>query len=173
MDMYVVLSGLAGLGLGIAMMYGIAKAGLNKNQQKAELLLKEAQSKADTLVKQAVLDGRTQAHELKIAAEKEIKDRKAEVTDMENKLLRREDNLNFRDETLTSKEQQLDVKHAQLSEKMSKLDEKEKVLQAKIDVQVEELERVASLSSAEAREEIFAIVEKRMEKETMSYIKEK
>ena len=86
MDMYVVLSGLAGLGLGIAMMYGIAKAGLNKNQQKAELLLKEAQSKADTLVKQAVLDGRTQAHELKIAAEKEIKDRKAEVTDMENKL---------------------------------------------------------------------------------------
>ena len=125
MDMYVVLSGLAGLGLGIAMMYGIAKAGLNKNQQKAELLLKEAQSKADTLVKQAVLDGRTQAHDLKIAAE---------VTDMENKLLRREDNLNFRDETLTSKEQQLDVKHAQLSEKMSKLDEKEKVLQAKIDV---------------------------------------
>lgn len=173
MDMYVVLSGLAGLGLGIAMMYGIAKAGLNKNQQKAELLLKEAQSKADTLVKQAVLDGRTQAHELKIAAEKEIKDRKAEVTDMENKLLRREDNLNFRDETLTSKEQQLDVKHAQLSEKMSKLDEKEKVLQAKIDVQVEELERVASLSSAEAREELFAIVEKRMENETMAYIKEK
>lgn len=47
------------------------------------------------MVKQAVLDGRTQAHELKIAAEKEIKERKQEVTDMENKLLRREDNLNF------------------------------------------------------------------------------
>lgn len=173
MDIYVVLSGLAGLVLGVVIMYGIAKAGLNKNQQKAELLLKEAQSKADTLVKQAVLDGRTQAHELKIAAEKEIKDRKAEVTDMENKLLRREDNLNFRDETLASKEKQLDVKSAQLSEKMSKLDEKEKELQAKIDVQVVELERVASLTSAEAKEELFAIVEKRMENETMAYIKEK
>lgn len=173
MDMISVASGLAGLVIGILLMVVIAKAGLNKNQQKADLLLKEAQSKADTVVKQAVLDGRTQAHELKIAAEKEIKERKAEVTDMENKLLRREDNLNFRDETLTSKEKQLDVKSAQLTEKMSKLDEKEKELQAKIDVQVEELERVASLSSAEAKEELFAIVEKRMENETMAYIKEK
>ncbi len=173
MDMMSVASGLAGLVLGILLMIVIAKAGLNKNQQKADLLLKEAASKADTVVKQAVLDGRTQAHDLKIAAEKEIKERKAEVTDMENKLLRREDNLNFRDETLTSKEKQLDVKSAQLTEKMSKLDEKEKELQAKIDVQVEELERVASLSSAEAKEELFAIVEKRMENETMAYIKEK
>ena len=173
MDMMSVASGLAGLALGILLMIVIAKAGLNKNQQKADLLLKEAASKADTVVKQAVLDGRTQAHDLKIAAEKEIKERKAEVTDMENKLLRREDNLNFRDETLTSKEKQLDVKSAQLTEKMSKLDEKEKELQAKIDVQVEELERVASLSSAEAKEELFAIVEKRMENETMAYIKKK
>ncbi len=173
MDFMIVASGLTGLALGVLIMFIIAKAGLNKNQQKADLLLKEAQSKADTMVKQAVLDGRTQAHELKIAAEKEIKDRKAEVTEMENKLLRREDNLNFRDETLTGKEKQLDVKSAQLSEKMSKLDEKEKQLQAKIDVQVEELERVASLSSAEAKSELFAIVEKRMENETMAYIKEK
>lgn len=169
----IVLSGLTGLVLGILMMFIVSRAGLNKNQQKAELLLKEAQSKADTVVKQAVLDGRTQAHELKIAAEKEIKDRKAEVTDMENKLLRREDNLNFRDETLTSKEKQLDVKNAQLNEQMSKLDEKEKELQAKLDIQVEELERVASLSTNEARTELFAIVEKRMENETMAYIKEK
>ena len=171
MDFMIVASGLTGLALGVLIMFIIAKAGLNKNQQKADLLLKEAQSKADTMVKQAVLDGRTQAHELKIAAEKEIKDRKAEVTEMENKLLRREDNLNFRDETLTGKEKQLDVKSAQLSEKMSKLDEKEKQLQAKIDVQVEELERVASLSSAEAKSELFEIVDKRMENETMAYIK--
>lgn len=170
---FIFLSGLTGLALGIIIMMALSKAGLNKNQQKAELLLKEAQSKADTTVKQAVLDGRTQAHELKIAAEKEIKDRKAEVTDMENKLLRREDNLNFRDETLTSKEKQLDVKSAQLSEKMSKLDEKEKELQGKIDVQVEELERVAAMSTSEAKEELFAIVEKRMENETMAYIKER
>ena len=92
---------------------------------------------------------------------------------MENKLLRREDNLNFRDETLTSKEKQLEAKSAQLSDKLAKLDVKEKELQAKIDVQVDELERIAAMSSAQAKEELFAIVEKRMEKETVAYIKEK
>ena len=151
----------------------MSRAGLNKNQQKAALVVKEAQAKADNLVKQAVLDGRTQAHEIKIQAEKEVKDRKAEVAEMENKLLRREDNLNFRDETLTSKEKQLEAKSAQLSDKLAKLDVKEKELQAKIDVQVDELERIAAMSSAQAKEELFAIVEKRMEKETVAYIKEK
>lgn len=167
------LSVLTGLVIGIVIMIIISKAGLNKDQQKASILLKEAETKADSIVKQAVLDGRTQAHELKIAAEKEIKERKQEVTDMENKLLRREDNLNFRDETLTSKEKQIDVKSVQLADKMAMLDKKDKELQEKIDVQVEELERVASLTTAEAREELMSITEKRMEKETIAYIKEK
>lgn len=167
------LSVLAGLAVGVIIMMIISRAGLNKNQQKASLLLKETESKADSMVKQAVLDGRTQAHELKIAAEKEIKERRQEITDMENKLLRREDNLNFRDETLTSKEKQIDLKNAQLADKMAMLDEKDKVLQAKIDVQVEELERVAAMTTNEAKEELFAITEKRMEKEMVSYIKER
>lgn len=166
-------SGLAGLLVGVICCIIISKVGLNKNQQKASLMLKEAQSKADNLVKQAVLDGRTQAHEIKIQAEKDVKDRKAEVAEMENKLLRREDNLNFRDETLTSKEKQLETKSAQLSDQLAKLDIKEKELQAKIDVQVDELERIAAMSSAQAKDELFAIVEKRMEKETVAYIKEK
>ena len=166
-------SALRGLAIGIIIMVIISKAGLNKDQQKATMLLKEAESKADSTVKQAVLDGRTQAHELKIAAEKEIKERKQEVTDMENKLLRREDNLNFRDETLTSKEKQIDLKSAQLADKMTMLDEKDKELQAKIDVQVEELERVAAMSTTEAKEELMSITEKRMEKELVAYIKEK
>ena len=167
------LSVLAGLMVGIAIMYAMSKAGLNKDQQKANLLLKDAETKADATIKQAVLDGRTQAHELKLAAEKEIKERKQEVTDMENKLLRREDNLNFRDETLTSKEKQIDLKSTQLADKMAMLDEKDKELQAKIDVQVEELERVAAMTTSEAKEELFAITEKRMQNELVGYIKEK
>lgn len=167
------LSALIGLIIGIGLMFIVSKIGLNKDQQKAQMLLKEADAKADATIKQAVLDGRTQAHELKLAAEKEIKERKQEVTDMENKLLRREDNLNFRDETLTNKEKQIDLKSTQLADKLAMLDEKDKELQAKIDVQVEELERIAAMSTSEAKEELFAITEKRMEKELIGYIKEK
>ena len=89
------------------------------------------------------------------------------------KLLRREDNLNFRDDALTQKEQQIDLKNNQLTKKMSELDEKEKLLQEKIDIQIVELERVAAMSTTEAKKELFEIVEKRMENEVVAYIKEK
>lgn len=167
------LSGVVGLLIGIIIMVMISKMGLNKSKHEAELLLKEAENKADTIVKQAVLDGRTQTHELKINAEKEIKKAKDELKEKENQLLRREDNLNFRDEALTQKEAQVEKKNTRLSEKLSTLDEKEKELDAKIDIQVVELERIASLSSQDARKELFEIVEKRMERETLAYIKDR
>ena len=169
----ILLSVLAGLVCGIAIMVVISKAGLNKDKIKAEKILQEAAVEADSKIKQAVLDGKTQAHELKIAAEKEIKERKQEVSEMENKLLRREDNLNFRDEALTQKEQQIDQKNNQLTKKMSELDEKEKKLQEKIDIQVTELERIAAMSTTEAKKELFDIVEKRMENEVVAYIKDR
>lgn len=169
----ILLSVLAGLAVGIVIMMMISKAGLNRDKLKAEKLLQEASIKAENTVKQAVLDGKTQTHELKIAAEKEIKERKAEVSQIENKLLRREDNLNFRDEALTQKEQQIDFKNNQLTKKMSELEEKEKKLQEKIDIQVVELERVAAMTTTEAKKELFEIVEKRMENEVVAYIKER
>ena len=81
----ILVSVLAGLAVGIAIMVVISKAGLNKDKITAEKIIQEAELKAKETVKQAVLDGKTQSHELKIAAEKEIKERKQEITQMENK----------------------------------------------------------------------------------------
>lgn len=154
-------------------MAAYSRAGLNKNQQKAEQILIEAQHEAEAKIKQAVLDGKTQAHELRVEAEKEIKERKQEATDMETKLLRREDNLNFRDEALAQKERQVQDKLQKAADKLSSLDEKEKKLQEQIDQQIEVLENVAKMSSQDARKELFAVVEKKMEHETIAYIKDK
>lgn len=171
--LFISLSGVAGLAIGIAGMAAYSRAGLNKNQQKAEQILIEAQHEAEAKIKQAVLDGKTQAHELRVEAEKEIKERKQEATDMETKLLRREDNLNFRDEALAQKERQVQDKLQKAADKLSSLDEKEKKLQEQIDQQIEVLENVAKMSSQDARKELFAVVEKKMEHETIAYIKDK
>ena len=171
--LWIVLSGVAGLAIGSGCMVGLSKAGLNKNQQKAEQILKEAQNEAESRVKQAVLDGKTQAHDLRVEAEKEIKERKQESMELENKLLRREDNLNFRDEALNQKERQINEKMKSVADKLTSLDEKEKKLQEEIDKQVVVLESVAKMSSQAAKDELFAIVEKKMEHETIAYIKDK
>ena len=173
MNTTVILSLIAGLAIGILIMFGYSKAGLNKDQQKAEQILRDAQSEADAKIKQAVLDGKTQAHDLRVEAEKEIKEKKQEATDMENRLIRREDSLNFRDEALTQKERQVTEKLKKADDKLSSLDAKEKKLQEQIDQQIVVLEGVAKMSSQDAKKELFAVVEKKMEHETLAYIKDK
>ena len=96
-----------GLALGIIGSIAYSKAGLNKNQQQAAQILSQANSEAEARLKQAVLDGKTQVHDLKVEAEKEIKERRQEAVDLENSLLRREDSLNFRDQSLNQKEKEL------------------------------------------------------------------
>ncbi len=143
-----------GLAIGVLVMRGVSKAGLNKDQQKAEQILKNAESQAEARIKQAVLDGKTQAHDLKVEAEKEIKERRQEVSEQETKLLRREDSLNFRDQALGQKERQVQDKLQKVTDRLASLDEQERRLQ-------------------DARKELFAAVEKQMEHETVAYIKDK
>ena len=76
------ISGIIGLAVGGGGMVVYNKAGFNKNQQEAERILKDAESEAQAKLKQAVLDGKTQAHDLKIEAEKDIKERRQEIQNL-------------------------------------------------------------------------------------------
>lgn len=170
--LWISLAGIAGLLVGVCVMVAYSKAGLNKNQQQAQQILSKAQSDADAKLKQAVLDGKTQIHDMKVDAEKEIKERRQEVMNLENKLLRREDSLNFRDEALNQKEKEVSNQLRKVNDRLAGLDEKEKQLQQEIDRQIDVLEGVARMTSQEAKDELFSLVEKQMEHETMAYIKE-
>ena len=82
-----ILFGSVGLVIGVIIMVVMSKLGLNKNQQKANLIIKEAEIEAENARRQAVIDGKNQAYELKLAAEKELKERRQEITELENKLI--------------------------------------------------------------------------------------
>ena len=171
--LFSIISGIVGVLVGAVIMMIASKLGLNRSKQQADLVMTEARSKADSTLRQAVLDGRTQAYELKLEAEKEIKSRKAELIDQENKLSRREDNLNMRDQQLINKEKQLEDKNRKVNEKLQSLEKMEYALQAKIDVQIVELERIASMSANDAKKELMEAVEKKMDKEVSTYIRDR
>lgn len=162
-----------GLIIGIIVMLFLSKAGFNRNQEKAKLILEEAEIKAKNIIKQAVLDGKTQVHDLRLQAEKEIKDSKGELNERENKLARREDSLNARDENLIHKEKSLDEKLKKAEDKNIQLSKMEEDLQARIDGQIVLLERVSNLSAEDAKKELMEVVERKMQHEVEAYIKEK
>ncbi len=162
-----------GLISGIIFMHLINISGLSQNRQKAKLVLEEAEIKAKNTLKQAVLDGKTQVYDLKLQAEKEIKELKSELNDFENKLLRRENSLNNRDDNLLNKEKNLEQKLKKVEDKNIQLCKMEEELQALIDGQTVLLEKVANLSAEDAKIELMKIVERKIEGQIINFIKEK
>ena len=169
---FFVLASIGGFALGIIIMIMYSKLGLNRDQQKAKLILEEANIKSDSTLRQAILDAKTQTYDLKLAAEKEIKESKQTLQDVELKLNRREDSLNFRSETLTSKEKELDLRNNQVTEKLNVLEKMEANLKEKIDGQVVELERIANMTQTDAKNELMDIVRVRTQNEVEAYIRD-
>ena len=168
-----VLSIIIGLVVGAALIL-LYNSATGKNAKKeAQKILDEANNQAKNTVKQAVLDGKTQVYDLKLQAEKEIKEKRSEVLDHENKLQRREDSLNFRDENLTQKERKLDEKLRKADDKAAQLDKMEEELQSRIDGQIAILERVSNMSKEEARSELMEVVESKMADEVAAFIRDK
>ena len=167
-----ILACLVGLVIGVIIMMIASRNGLDAARVQAEALLDESKVKAENVIRQATLDGKQQVYDMKLQAEKEIKDQRNRIQQTENKLTRREDNLNFREENLTVKEKKLDEKMKLAEDKLANLSKMEADLQDKIESQVAVLERTAGMSQDDANKELMDIVEKRTEKEIAAYLRE-
>ena len=168
----VLLTLVIGIVIGIVLHFVLNVIGVSNAKAEAKKIIDEASNQAKNTVKQAVLDGKTQVYDLKLQAEKEIKERKTEIQEQETKLLRREDSLNFRDENLIQKEKKLDEKLKKAEDKAAQLDKMEEELQSRIDGQIALLERVSNMSQQEAHDELMEVIEKKMENEVAAYIRE-
>lgn len=167
-----IITGLVVLIVMLLAMYIINKAGLNRSKEQAKTIINEAKEKGELTLRQAQLEAKTLAYEIKLNAEKESLELRKEVQDFENRLDRRDENLNMRDKNIVLKEKELSEKQSILEAKSAKLEKMEQELNERVMSQVEELERVASMSATEAKAELFDVVEKQMEHEVLSYIRE-
>ncbi len=164
--------GIAGVIIGVVIMIIAGKMGLDQAKEKSQNILEEANSKAEAAVRQANLDGKQQVYEMKLQAEKELKDQRNKIQQMENKLVRKEDSLSFREENLTAKEKRINDKEKQTDSKLASLAKMEEELQKKIDDQIVILERVSKMTQEDAKKELMDAVEKKTEKEIAQYLRE-
>ena len=167
-----IFAGIIGVVIGIVIMKVSDHMGLDKAKNEAKLLLEDSNSKAENIIRQANLDGKQNVYELKLQAEKEIKEQKKVLQQTEARLARREDSLGSREENLNTKEKKLDEKNKVADDKIENLSKMEKELQEQIASEVEVLERVANLDQAAAKAELMDIVAKKTEKEVAEYLHE-
>lgn len=170
---YSVLTGILVFALTIIAVVVLGRLGLNRAKEKSKSLIEDANNKSENIVRQATLEAKTQAYEIKLNAEKELKDHRITLEEYKSKLDRREDNLSFRDKNLTEKEREISNKNRELENKSQILDKMENELNEKINVQIKELERITLMPMDVAKKELFEVVEKKMEGEVLAYIREK
>ena len=168
----VILTGLVMFVVMLLAMYIINKSGLNRSKQQANSIINEAKEKAELSLRQAQLEAKTLAYEIKLNAEKESQILRKEIQENEIRLDRRDENLNARDKNLVVKDKELTDKQFNLEAKSLKLDKMEQELSKHVENQVQELERIATMSANDAKTELFEVVEKQMEHEVLAYIRE-
>ena len=160
-----------GASIATCVAFFLVKRKNNKGQKDAEKLLKDAEVKADKLLMNAKLDAKAEIAELKSIAEQDIKERKSSIVEQEKKLDQREAAIDRRDQMLVNKENLLDQAKADYETKSAELMKKQQDVQTNLDSIIDKLQKVANMSTSEAREEIMKRVEEKMTKEVAVYEK--
>ncbi|MFA5022796.1 MAG: Rnase Y domain-containing protein, partial [Candidatus Paceibacterota bacterium] len=157
------LAGAAGL-LGIAIGYILRY-----------LILSAQKGSMELQVKQSLLEAKDQAQKIVATAEAEanktVDEAKAKAEVKEAELKKREDRLINKDELLDKRQTDIDKEADEIKKKIEEVKEiKERVTQAE-EVKKRELERVAHLSTDEAKQELINVVEKNYEDDILSRLR--
>lgn len=135
-------------------------------EETAKRLLEDAKKDAERLRKEALVEARDEAIKLRADFEREVKERKGELTALERRLQSREDHLTNKEENLENREKALKIGEEDLAKSKAELIIITKQL-------LEELEKVSNLSKEEARQELLARLDKELEVEAAKRIKAK
>ena len=171
--LFLVLALLLGLGIATAVYFLVPFFRKKRAENDASKIVRDAEIKAEHLIKNAQIDGKQIVNEMKAEADREIRERKAEISSQQNQLLQREQSIDRRDAQLQQKEAALDEKNEMLTRRLKECDKKEALLQEKIDSIIVELEKVAGMTTQQARDELFQRVESKISRELTAYIKNK
>jgi len=138
----------AGFAVGFLVRRYIIRARIRDQEQQASRLLEQAEKEA----KEVVLAARDEALRIRNAAEAEIERIRAGLRREETRLQRRRERLDHRQERLEQRRQALDKRQSNLDRQRSEV---QRLQQERLAT----LERVAGLSSEEAKQELLEIVE--------------
>jgi ribonuclease Y len=143
----------------------IAEARIATAENAANKILEEANREAESRLREALVTAKEEIHGMREEFEQESKERRSEIKRMEDRMLKKEEMLDNKNQTLEKKEEQITKKNEKLKQKL----EEAESYAAK---QSEELERIARMTTDEARDTLFDIVKKDVRQDSAVFIRE-
>jgi ribonuclease Y len=165
MDLIAIIIGIVALGLGV----GVGKFLFTKDKKKqitdaenqAQIILKEAQIKADTLKKEKELEVKEKFVQLKSEYEKEVNERNRKIVESENRAKQKEQSISQKEQSLNQKDSNLDKQHKEneaikenLNKQLEVVAQKRTELEKHQEEHIRRLEKVANLTAIEAKQQL-------------------
>ncbi|MFN2462382.1 MAG: Rnase Y domain-containing protein, partial [Candidatus Dormibacteria bacterium] len=133
--------------------------------QTQQVSARRALSDAETSAKELVLAAKEEAHDIRTTAEKEARQRQTELLEMERRAQQRDDEILRRLDELDRRQAELKKTEESQVAQQAALDSRGLALQG-------ELQRLSGLTPERAREQLLASVERELNQEVSSRIRE-
>lgn len=146
------VSGMIMFKKGIAYRQAQAEAAIGSAEKEAERIVAAAKKTAEAKKREVLVEAKDEIHKLRGDAEREIKERRSEVSRQERRIQQKEENLDKKNDNMERKEEQL---HARLASAEEKHREAEAIRKGQLEI----LERISEFTRDQAKEYLLAQLE--------------
>ena len=154
-----------GMLVGFLIRKGIAESKIGSAEEQARKILEDAIKNAEGAKKESIIAAKEEIFQLKKEADFDIKERRKEVSRLERRVTQKE-------ETLDAKIEGIEKKEVILNERISEAEKTRDEIQKTFEGQLAMLEKIAGLTSEEAKAELVARLDSEMQHETAIKIAE-
>ena len=160
-----------GVALGLIFTKKLAKDKMKVAENTAKKVIEKAKKDAESVKKEAALQAKDDLYKAKGEFEKETKERRSELQKLERRLIQKEEHLDKKVDLLDQKEINISKREKNLIHQEKDILDKEKKYNKLIKDQTEQLERIAGISSDEAKRRLMKIMENDAKHESAKKIK--
>ncbi len=170
--LYILLGLAAGVVIGRFMLRALFKAQEISAQNKAKKILREAESSAEILKKDKLLEAKERFLQMKTEHEQEINSKNNVINQRENSIKQKEQSINQKLENFTRKEEELDSLKKNLERQAEISKKKQEEVDALKNQHVQQLETIAGLSADDARNQLVENLKEEARTKAMIQIKD-
>ncbi|MBF0234685.1 MAG: ribonuclease Y [Desulfamplus sp.] len=163
MEYVIVLSSICGVVLGAGTAYWLTikqlKYRLEEASREEFRIIEDARKKAETLIKDAQLEGKSRLLEMKSAFDSETGEIRAELKKEERRLLQRIENIDKRQDQFQKREIEFQSREKELNGRIEVITSKEQEYLFLLEETKRELEKISGLTSDQAKEILLKTME--------------
>lgn len=142
-----------------------AEAAIGGAENEAKRIVEDSKKAAESKKREILLEAKEETHKLRLEFDKEVKERRSEISRQERRIQQKEENLDKKTDAIEAKEEKL-------IKKMKDLESKEEEITKLKEEEIETLERLSGLTAEEAKQFLLKDLESQIRHEAAMLVKE-